>query len=84
MVLWKSYSEEENTLESTLTMLHLYKRISNFNHHYFDKLTVISLLIDSILPTIRPIVKPIEASSIKQKRGQLAKANNTTKCAKKI
>ncbi len=64
-------------------MLYLCKLINIFHHDHLEKSTVTSTPIDSVLPIIRPIVRPKEVSSIKQKRGQPAKANGISKHAKK-
>ena len=68
LVFWKSYPEEENTLEPPLAVQHLRKLISLFYKNHLNKLTAISKAINIApliaRPTIRPTVKPI-----KQKQG---------------
>ncbi len=82
LVSWKGYPKEENTWELTSMVLHLRKLISIFHRDHLNKPTVTSPPIDSALPMARPTVRP-ETSSTKQKRGRPAKANDTSKCAKK-
>ncbi len=84
-VFWKNFPEEKNAWELVLTVLYLYKFINifHFHHDYPKKPIAISSTIDSALPTVRPIVRPIEISSTKQKRSWPAKANGTSKHAKK-
>lgn len=72
----------------TLTILHIYKIISIFNHNYPEKLIETSPPIEFAPPIARPTVKPgveIESSKAltKQKRGQHIKVNNTRKGIKK-
>ena len=84
LILWKGYPKEKNTWKPILAMLHLRKLISTFHQDYLEKLIATCLLIDSALPIARLTVKPrAEASSTKQKHGQLAKANSTIKHSKK-
>ncbi len=68
MVLWKDYPEEENTWEPTLTVLQLRKLSSTFHHSHLDKPTATCLPINSAPLTVKPTIRPIEASSTKQKR----------------
>ena len=58
LILWKGYSQKENTWKSAVAILHLYKLINIFHHDYPEKSIAIFLLIDSTLPIARPIVKP--------------------------
>lgn len=82
--MWKDYTKEENTLESTLAVLHFYKLISIFYGDYLERSIAISPPIDSAPTMVKPIVKlRAKVSSIKQKRGQSAKTNDTSKYAKK-
>ncbi len=75
---------EENTWEPVSAVLHFRKLISTFHRDHPEKPTTTSPPIDSTLPMARPTVKPkAKASSTKQKRGRLAKANGTSKHAKK-
>ncbi len=82
LVSWKGYPEEKKTWEPTSAVLHLRKLISTFPRDHPDKPTATSPPIDSALPMTRPTIRP-EASSTKQKRGRPAKANSTSKRAKK-
>ncbi len=83
LVSWKDYPEEDNTSEPALAVLHLCKLISTFYHDYPEKSTATFSSIDSTPPMVRPIAESkAETSSTKQKRGRLAKANGTSKCAK--
>ncbi len=84
-ISWKDYTKEENIWEPISTVLHLHKLISIFYHDHPEKLTV-SPPTDSALPMARPIVRPAvrsKALNPKQKRGRLAKTNNTNKRTKK-
>ncbi len=83
LVSWKGYPKEKNTWEPALVVLHLYKLISTFHHDHSDKPIATSPSIDSAPPTARPTIKPIEASSAKQKWGRPAKINGFNKRAKK-
>lgn len=83
LVLWKSYSKEENIWEPTLVVLHLRKLISIFYHDHPEKQTATSLSIDFTSPMAWPIVKPTETLNNKQKWDRLAKDNSTSKCIKK-
>ncbi len=80
----KGYFEEENTWEPVLVVLHLRKLNSTFHCDHPEKPIATSPPIDSALPMARPIAKlKAETSSTKQKRGRPAKANDTSKRAKK-
>ena len=76
MIIWKGYSEEENTRKPVLKIEYLKKLISLFHKNHPEKTTVTSPLIDSILPMARPIVKPMAKSTTKQKRDQLASSGH--------
>ncbi len=84
LVSWKGYPEKENTWEPASTVLHLRKLINTFYHDHPEKPTATFPPIDSAPLMARPTVKPrAKASSIKQKQGRPAKANGTSKRAKK-
>ncbi len=68
LVLWKSYTEEENTWEPASAVLHLHKLISTFHRNHPEKLTATSPPIDSAPLMARPTVKPkAKVLSTKQK-----------------
>ena len=83
LVLWKRYSEEENTWEPASAVQHLRKLISLFHKDHPDKPTAIFLAINTAptmaRPTVKLIVKLTEPSQ--QKPGRLA--NSPNKQAKK-
>ena len=72
LVLWKGYSKEENTWEPLLAVIHLQKLINTFHKEHLEKPTATSLLLDSILPMVRPIVP----KKLKQKRDCPSKKAN--------
>ncbi len=72
LVSWKGYSEEENTWEPLLTVIHLQKLISTFHKKHPEKPTATSPPLDSAPPMARPMI-PKEP---KQKRGHLSKGTN--------
>ncbi len=82
LVPWKGYLEEKNTWEPALAVLHLRKLISTFHRDHPEKPTATSPPIDSAPLIARLTVRP-EASITKRKRGCPAKANGTSKRAKK-
>ncbi len=82
LVSWKGYPKEKNTWEPASAVLHLRKLISTFHRDHPDKPTATFPPIDSAPPMARPTIRP-EASSTKRKRGRPAKANGTSKRAKK-
>lgn len=82
LISWNSYPEEENTLESALVIEYLQRLVTTFHKKYQEKPIAISLPINLILPTARPIVK-LRASNNKQKRVQPTKINNISKYTKR-
>lgn len=56
---WKYYSEAEDTWEPVLAVMHLEKIISIFYKDNLEKLTVISLLIDSAPCIAKLSTKPL-------------------------
>ncbi len=84
LVSWKVYLKEKNTWEPALAVLYLCKLISTFHHNHLKKPIATSPPINSALPKARPTVKPkAKASSTKWKQSRSAKANGTSKSAKK-
>ena len=68
LVSWKGYPEEKNAWEPVSAIQYLWRPATIFYHNYPDKLTAISLLINSTQPMARLIVKHrVEAPSTKQK-----------------
>ena len=72
LILWKGYLKEENIWELLLTVIHLRKLISTFYKEHSEKLTAISLSLDSVSLIARPTV----LKEPKQKRGHLSKRAN--------
>ena len=56
LILWKGYPKEENIWEPLLVAIHLRKLINIFYKEYLEKLTAISLPLDSAPPMARPTV----------------------------
>ena len=67
LVAWKGYSKKENTWEPLSAIEHLKKLINFFYKDHLEKLTAISLPINSALPMARPTVRP--NLTFKWKRG---------------
>ena len=72
LVLWKGYSEEENTWKPSLAVIHLRKLISTFYKRHSEKPIAIFLLLDSA----PPIAKPTVLKKLKQKCGHSNKRAN--------
>ena len=66
LVSWKSYLEEENTWESSSTVMHLQKMISTFHKDHPEKLTVTFLPFNSAPPMAKPSVKSVKPSAIQK------------------
>ena len=84
LVLWKSYPEEENTLEPASAIQHLQRLVTAYYKNNPEKPTVTSVLIDTALPMARPTVPLMARLTVApiKKYDQLAKTT-TTKRAKK-
>ena len=82
LISWKDFSEEENTWKPASAIQHFRRLVSLFHKANPDKLTTISTPVDTAQPTARSTVEP-GAQNNKQKRGQPAKASNTSKRSKK-
>ena len=76
LVAWKGYPEEENSWETSSTVMHLRKMISTFYKDYSEKPTVSSPTLNTAPPMARLKVK----LPAKKKQGQLKKC--ATKRAK--
>lgn len=81
LVLWKSFSEEQNTWKLALAIQYLGRLVIIFYCEYPDQLPATFLPINSTLLKARPIVK-LRAKASK-KYGWPAKANDPSKCTKK-
>ena len=78
-VFWKGYPEEESIWEPSSTVMHLRKMISTFYKDHPEKLTAISLPLNSALPMAKPSVKPPVKPSIKQKQSRPINSIKQTK-----
>ena len=58
LILWKSYSEEENTWEPASAIQHLWRLTITYHKNNSKKLIVTSLPIDMALQIAKPIVAP--------------------------
>lgn len=67
LVSWKGYSKDESILEPVSAVVQLWKMISTFYKNCPKKLTITSLRIDSVLPIVMPIAKPL-IKILKQKQ----------------
>lgn len=65
LILWKSYSEKDNTWEPTLAVLYIYKLISIFYRDYLEKLTTTFSPIHSISSIAKSTVRLTKASNTK-------------------
>ena len=89
LVLWKSYPEEENTWEPTLTIQHLWRFVTAYYKDNLEKPTATSAPVDTASPMTRSsappraTAKPTTDIPIKRKRGRPAGSTTTTKQAKK-
>ncbi len=54
LISWKDYPEKENTWESSLTVIELWKLISTFHKKYPEKPTATFSLLDSVPPMAKP------------------------------
>ena len=79
LVMWKKYSEKENTWELLSAVQHLKKLINSFYKKYLKKPKATFLPINSALPMTRLTVK-LTKPTTKQK--QSLPANNANKWAK--
>ncbi len=73
LVLWKGYSEEENTWEPSSAVIYLRKLISTFHKEHLEKPTTTSPPLDSALSMAKPMVSKDEP---KQKCGYPSKRAN--------
>ncbi len=72
LILWKSYLKEKNIWELLLAVIHFRKLISIFYIEYLEKLTAISLSLESALL----IAKASSSKKLKQKRSHPSKGAN--------
>ncbi len=73
LILWKGYSEEENTWEPSLAVIHLRKLISTFHKEHLEKPTATSPSLNSAPPIVKPTVPKQKP---KQKCGHPSKGAN--------
>ena len=87
LVLWKGYSEKENTWEPALAIHHLWKLVTTYHQDNLEKPIATSAPVDTAPPIarpftlLRPTAKPTTAPT--KKRGQLVGSTTTNKRAKK-
>ena len=77
LVLWKGYSEEENTWEFVSAIQHLQRLTNTYHKNNPEIPTATSLFVNTVLPMVRLTVAPTK------KCGRPAKSTTTTKWAKK-
>ena len=56
LVVWKGYPKEENTWESFLAVMHLWKMVSSFHKDHPEKLTATLVPLNSAPPMAKPTV----------------------------
>ena len=66
LIAWKGYSEEENTWEPSLAVMHLRKMVSTFHKDHPEKPTATSAPLNSVSPMAKPTIQ----LSTKQKQEQ--------------